>query len=1080
MSSSDYSHTPLDDLDLGVTVRGLRVGQKVLGRYTLKKILGRGGMGVVWLARDEALDRDIAFKFLPEMVSHDRSAVDDIKREARRSLELTHANIVRIYDFVNDDQCAGITMEYIDGDTLSNLRTERPNKVFEAVELQVWVRQLCAALCYAHEDAELVHRDLKPANLMVNKQGKLKVADFGISRSVSNTITRVTLHQGAAGTPVYMSPQQAMGEPPSVADDIYSFGATIYELLTSKPPFYTGDISAQVREKIPVAMAQRRKELNVAGQPIPRRWEDVITACLAKKAEERPSSAAEILDLLGVAETRGGARSTTSPPMPVRPTEAPTDEEEEEEDEGDTPAPTPRPTKSTKKPAPPKTKVTGPNTRKRPMPRDIEPEEEEYEAAGGAGGKKALWVTVGVILLISIGIGGWKGFFQPPQKDSSVARGGPAQIEEDPIVTAAKKAAEKAVADAYAEAAENKKKADEAEKRRQDGVKQLAALEELQKQEKAKQAALAEAEKKGREEAEAQAKRLAEELARSEGQKKANIVKAQQEAEAARMTEEAANRKREADRKKQDAEMQRQVAEATAKTKAAEEQQKEAERRAAESKRLAEEADRKLKFRATLVVNALVGSQVSVDGRSYPKLPATVTGLKLGDKPRIRVQLAGYEDYEFEAEVKDVPGKTSNTITNDIQLAQLVRSTGQLELKARQSGVKYTLTGPDKFPDKTTSSGVAGGSLKVNTGTYQVRYERDNWNTNRTVTVEKGKAIDVNMDLPYGSLEIETDPPGAIVFFMGKNIGTTPLSKPEIDLVSGTYELKREGFRPVTGNLAINLQQPTKVSARLVPLAGPGKGQPWTNSLGMRFIPVGDGKTLFCIWETRVKDYELFKNATGNSGGTGWPPVTRDAYIDKKGNIIQEEFEAAKQAWESRGHHPVANVSWNDAKAFCDWLTKLEQKDEKVPQRFRLEAQSYRLPTDAEWSLANGLNETGNTPKERDSKIRGVFPWGKQWPPPLGAGNYDEFISFDHFERTSPVGSFKPNALGIYDLGGNVWEWCQDEIAPGAKTKVLRGAAFGTLPEFLNVSYREDFAPEDRRASNGDVGFRVVLDVGER
>ena len=173
MSSDDFS--PLEDLDMGATVRGLRAGQKLLNRYTLKRILGRGGMGVVWLAYDESLEREIAFKFLPETISHDRSAVDELKRETKQSLQLTHPHIVRIYDFVHDEQCAGLSMEYIEGDTLSNLRADRPDKIFEVADLELWVRQLCSALESAHEDAELAHRDLKPANLMIDKRGRLKI-----------------------------------------------------------------------------------------------------------------------------------------------------------------------------------------------------------------------------------------------------------------------------------------------------------------------------------------------------------------------------------------------------------------------------------------------------------------------------------------------------------------------------------------------------------------------------------------------------------------------------------------------------------------------------------------------------------------------------------------------------------------------------------------------------------------------------------------------------------------------------------------------------------------------------------------
>src|SRR5437667_5550251 len=142
-------------------MRELVAGQKIFNRYTLIKILGRGGMGIVWLAHDEVLDRDVALKFLPEIIVHDRGVLADLKRETKRSLELTHKNIVRIYDFVNDETSACISIEYIDGDTLSNLRADREKKVFETRELIEWTKQLCEALDYAHKHARVVHRDLK-------------------------------------------------------------------------------------------------------------------------------------------------------------------------------------------------------------------------------------------------------------------------------------------------------------------------------------------------------------------------------------------------------------------------------------------------------------------------------------------------------------------------------------------------------------------------------------------------------------------------------------------------------------------------------------------------------------------------------------------------------------------------------------------------------------------------------------------------------------------------------------------------------------------------------------------------------
>ncbi len=181
-----------DSIDLGATLRGFAPGMVMFGRYQLKAMLGRGGMGVVWRAHDQRLEREVALKFLPELVVRDKLAIADLKRETNRCLQITHPYIVRVHDFVEDPAqgVAAIAMEFVDGDNLSNLRAGREHRCFEVEELRPWVRQLCAALDYAHGRARVVHRDLKPANLMVNEAGELKVTDFGIARSLVDSASR--------------------------------------------------------------------------------------------------------------------------------------------------------------------------------------------------------------------------------------------------------------------------------------------------------------------------------------------------------------------------------------------------------------------------------------------------------------------------------------------------------------------------------------------------------------------------------------------------------------------------------------------------------------------------------------------------------------------------------------------------------------------------------------------------------------------------------------------------------------------------------------------------------------------------
>jgi formylglycine-generating enzyme required for sulfatase activity/predicted Ser/Thr protein kinase len=322
MSAEENAPTISDTSVGGGLAPGVGALEKVargfvaFGRYKLERELGRGGMGVVWLAHDERVEVPVALKFLPDVVARDPESVHELKRELRRGLTLTHPGIVRMYSFEEDETGAAIAMEYVDGPTLSSLKLKQPGAAFDVDELWPWLEQLCAALDYAHDEARVVHRDLKPRNLMLTSKGRLKIADFGVATSISDTMSRVTIRKDGSGTPPYMSPQQAFGGDPSPSDDVYSLGATLYELLTGRPPFYQGNILAQVQQRVPPSIAERRVVLKVSGKnAVPDIWEKVIAACLAKEPEDRPNRAGELLEMLRGrrALPRGG--HTKSAPM---------------------------------------------------------------------------------------------------------------------------------------------------------------------------------------------------------------------------------------------------------------------------------------------------------------------------------------------------------------------------------------------------------------------------------------------------------------------------------------------------------------------------------------------------------------------------------------------------------------------------------------------------------------------------------------------------------------------------------------------------------------------------------------------
>jgi hypothetical protein len=235
---------------------------------------------------------------------------------------------------------------------------------------------------------------------------------------------------------------------------------------------------------------------------------------------------------------------------------------------------------------------------------------------------------------------------------------------------------------------------------------------------------------------------------------------------------------------------------------------------------------------------------------------------------------------------------------------------------------------------------------------------------------------------------------------------------------------------------------------------GATKEAPFVNSLGMKFVPVeitggptSGKRVLFSVWDTRAQDYSEYAREKG---------VTPE-----------------KPSFEQEPTHPVVCVSWYDAKSFCKWLTARERSSGSLGPR-----DEYRLPSDHEWSCAVGIGRQENaeaTPESKSGQLGQIYPWGTDWPPPKGAGNYDTSLQVDEFQYTSPVGSFAANENGLYDMGGNVWQWCEDWYNTKEQYLVLRGASWFTLGEiYLRSAYRYSVHGSDRYDIDG---FRCVLAI---
>jgi serine/threonine-protein kinase len=278
----------------------------VAERYVLESKIGSGGMGTVWKAHDNLLDRTVAVKLLHEGLAEDESFSERFRREARSAASLGHPNVVTVYD-TGEDVVPFIVMEYVDGDSLHRLLSRQgPLPVEDAARI---ARSILAALDHAHGRA-LVHRDMKPANVLFDKRtGQAKVVDFGIAKGLEDTggLTRTS---GLIGTAAYLSPEQVSGRDATPASDLYAVGCLLFCCLTGEPPF---------SGPTPVAIAMRHlndpvPSLRQRRPDVPPDFEAVIMRALEKDPARRFSSASEMDAAVGAT---GLATRTASEPTVV-------------------------------------------------------------------------------------------------------------------------------------------------------------------------------------------------------------------------------------------------------------------------------------------------------------------------------------------------------------------------------------------------------------------------------------------------------------------------------------------------------------------------------------------------------------------------------------------------------------------------------------------------------------------------------------------------------------------------------------------------------------------------------------------
>ncbi len=893
------------------------------------------------------------------------------------------------------------------------------------------------------------------------------------------------------GNLAYLSPQQLDGMRSEKSDDIYSLGAVLYELLTGKPPFHTGELVSQILKSVPPSVSKRRSELGLAGEPLPEAWEKTIAACLEKKVESRPKTAAEVLARLELKKSAAPAAAKVSPepevqkqetrrPEPARtapgskpwlsqkpaiPAEAtvvakssvpaPAESRDAaaasmikapEAEKAAAPARSAEPAKFMEKKKPEAHKPAEPAKAESKKPVESKGKQGattpsgfplaafvEVEAGSVGSRQRSKFPLVGVaaaVVLIAIGVLGYflsnsgstgenknLGFTPSVEStDSQITHAknqtpvtAPANLDRvsvpekaatekpankaEPIVVA-QASAPKPAAAGLAPGTTPTPKSDAAVK---DASAKIAEAQQVvsEKARAAEQArqTLAAAEKLRQEKAAAQKQaQAATDEAQTEAGKKTAAVSTAQKA-----AEEAANS---------------QKAKAEAQKKA-ETEAEEAQKLAAEKARIAVEA-RKAAEEGVMAARDHQAQQqrAAAESEAFQKVVA--------EKQRIAAE-AAKEAADAEARHQQ-QAQAAKLAEDEVVQAQFAAEKILAADKARKAAEEAETVRLARARDRERLEQQAAAALKA---AEEAQRLLDSARKAAEEAEKLGKESELAQKKAEAAAQELGNKPSITVGTSGAMAGAV---QPQ-----DTAEIKPPG----------KVRNPkSKIDKTL------------ENGLGMKFAPVGD--VLFCIWPTRVQDFNAFAKATGHKS-----PAWRDP------------------GFKQEADHPVVNVNWNDAMAFCKWLTEKEQKEGLLAPN-----QSYRLPTDLEWSGAVGLPaEPGRNPEARDMDVADVYPWGTDWPPPKGAGNYtgeetnsDVAIKNydDGFPWTSPVGSFKPNKFGLYDMGGNVWQWCEDWWNDERKARVLRGASWynGALRLSLLSSCRVHNAPD---GTTDNYGFRVVI-----
>ena len=1030
-------------------------GQKLANCYELTRRLDSGDGPEIWLAVDDVLGKEVSLHFIPSALLGDAESMSGLRQEVKRTRQLIHPNILRVYDLVEEGDWAAVSMDAIAGASLAAKLSQTNNAGLQPSELQPWLSQLFQTLDDAHK-INVTHRDLSPVDLLLGEDGKLLVKNFGISRFIADALARVS---GKADARLAArSPQQLAGAAPTPLDDIYAVGSLLFEALAGRLPFSGKDLAAQIASTVAQPIGQV-----VPG--IPESWQKVIAACLEKNPASRPQTAIQV----GAILTAPMASEVATAVEPVAEVVAQAVEVVAE---------TSGETKTSSE--------TSEGSKRSESPATLSEKKSEPAASPRASAKKAGFPVLGLAVaggLIVIGLAGYfsnAGGKRVSFPEPAVAQVPPEPAEESDLRTVSNKlenssllaapalpAPEQPAPAAPAPVVESIPDAAPAVETppllaaAAPVVALVAPVIAAPARRPAPPAPVVAA-PAGDEE-----KLVAEKAAAVEAAKQAALDGEKAHAEMLKKQQQAAAAVAEAEKalalkSKAVGPVKKAAGEVLAQRKKLEDEQKAADLAAQQARQLADEKARSAAAAKKAIAELEAKNKEKLAAQEKADAEIMTLQKSLADRQESGASVAKDAAAAEAARAKHLAViKQSEQELDQAKLAAAEARRLREEAEAERRKLGQELADMQKMMDKKRAE--IEDRLK--------RLEKADPKPPVAVPVAVPVAEPVKLPepkpiekpaipAPAPKPVVATPPPATPVPAIPAPVAVVPKpAAPEPAPVPVAPAPVAPA--PVAPPAPVAAVKPVSAPTELALKTDPEKALPaptpkapgGENSLGLKFVPVGDVE--FCVWQTRVKDFEAFAKAV-NLKSSAWK----------------------SPGFKQSSDHPVVNVTWIEAVAFCKWLTEEERKTGVLSA-----IQFYRLPTDVEWSKAVGLSEeSGKTPEARDMGVSDVYPWGNQWPPPPKSGNYtgeetgsDVAIKGydDGFPWTSPVGSFTPNKLGLYDMGGNVWQWCMDTWNSDSKAKVLRGASWynGALKLSLLSSCRVRASPE---SSTDNYGFRVV------